>query len=78
MTDYLIRHKAPVFKHDCNMCTFLGHTIGHDFYYCGSTRAGAPETYIARYSSAEDAYISGTALLDIDVRINIAKSLHKS
>ena len=76
MTDYLIRHKAPVFKHDCNECVFLGHTIGHDFYYCGS-EDGTVETYIARYSSEGPSCVSGTALLDIDVRINIAKSLHK-
>ena len=45
----------PSFTHDCDACTFLGHTLDHDLYVC---YANGHFTYIARYGSDCDAYSS--------------------
>lgn len=45
----------PVFVHDSDCCTFLGHEVGHDLYYCPQN--GLP-TLIARYGSIGPDYNS--------------------
>jgi hypothetical protein len=44
----------PIFRHDCEACSFLGHYEEHDLYYC----PGEP-TVIARYGSEGPDYKSG-------------------
>ena len=46
---------APLFKHDCDTCTFLGTVDGHDLY----CHAGDNPTVIARWSSDGPDYKSG-------------------
>lgn len=67
MADYLIQN-TPLYVHDCDACEYLGSTLGHDFYSCSNT-------LIARWSSDGHDYISGTAFIGVDVRMNIAQSL---
>jgi hypothetical protein len=46
----------PVFKHDCDKCLFLDHSIGHDLYYCEQY---GMETVVARYGNEGPEYTSG-------------------
>lgn len=44
------------FKHDCDICEFLGHYEGYDLYFCAK-RPGA--TVIARFDHGGGDYLSG-------------------
>jgi hypothetical protein len=48
----------PLFKHDCDCCTFLGNNTRNDMdlYYC--PQSGSP-TVIARYGDEGHEYMSG-------------------
>lgn len=50
---------VPVFEHDCDGCTFLGHVTGKDLWFC--PQAGSP-TVIARWSSDGPEYESMSPL----------------
>lgn len=70
-TQHLVAwHEAkPLFNHDCSKCFYLGDSNGADLYACVPTynnaAAGFPnehfiETLIARFSSEDGDYASGT------------------
>ena len=48
---------GPTFKHDCEVCQYLGHFEDHDLYYCGA-HGGMP-TVIARWDGSGPEYTSG-------------------
>lgn len=66
---------APVFNHDCDACTFVGHADGHDHYVCGDSliaRDGhdgweyvsSPRFIVSQVVAADPGYILGlTAVL---------------
>jgi hypothetical protein len=66
----------PIFKHDCDGCTFLGHNkqATKDLYYC--PQRGFP-TVIARFGNEGRDYMSGIAFKDSDVDIAYAVELAK-
>ena len=47
----------PLYKHDCNNCTFLGTFNNEDLYFC--KQGGHIPTLIVRYSSDGPDYSSG-------------------
>jgi hypothetical protein len=64
----------PKYKHGCPTCTFLGHhsrlistteTMAADLYYCD---VGVLPTIIARFSDANDDYVSGIHVAIIALR----------
>lgn len=50
-------YTKPSFTHDCASCTFLDSHLDHDLYVCFS-EATKSFTYIARYASEPEAYVS--------------------
>lgn len=39
----------PVFEHDCDDCTFIGHVLGHDLWIC--PQGGVMPTLLARWGN---------------------------
>lgn len=61
-----VEDEAPLFKHDCNRCVYLGRlTSGatFDLYFCMQS-GGMPTTVIARYGDEGPHYHSGLTLVD--------------
>lgn len=63
MPETIATDSTPMFIHDCGACKFLGTTdLGErpaDLYF----HSAPGTTVIARYSSEEDDYVSGLALV---------------
>lgn len=64
----------PIFKHDCDVCVFLGHRNGYDTYAC--PQMGAP-TIVCRYGDEGANYKSGlvSSTLDSDIRWGLSEAL---
>jgi hypothetical protein len=65
----VVTKQIPKFKHDCNVCNFLGHFENHDLYYCKNE-----PTVIARFSSKGPDYSSGLVFADKDVNKHLYKA----
>ncbi len=65
---------GPKYRHDCQICTFLGHHDDSDLYYCPQ---GNIPTLVARYSSEPADYASGIAFVGIIPAITAAHKLAK-
>lgn len=67
----------PLFEHDCDACTFLGHNDEGtmDLYFCPQL-PGLP-TVIARFSDNGPDYMSGIAFAPYNPNINKAVRLAK-
>lgn len=50
---------TPLYNHDCEACTYLGHKQMHDLYYCDQGGGSNLSTVIARRSDRGEDYISG-------------------
>lgn len=61
----------PIYKHDCDKCTFLGSYNGQDLYHC--RQSGRFHTLIARFSDVDSEYTSGLILAGLDEHITEAK-----
>lgn len=63
--------EKPLFRHDCDKCTFLGRHAGHDLYFC--PQGGLVPTVIARFGDDGPDYVSGLPLADAIPEIAEAK-----
>jgi hypothetical protein len=50
---------TPLYNHDCEACTYLGHKQMHDLYYCDQGGGSNMSTVIARHGDRGEDYISG-------------------
>ena len=60
----------PIYKHDCDVCIYLGSYqlyLDYDLYVC---KAG--KTLVARWGSEENRYDSGLALISHNFAITVA------
>ena len=60
----------PIYKHDCDICIYLGSyqlVIDYDLYLCQASK-----TVIARWGSEGPQYVSGLALITRDSVIAVA------
>ena len=60
----------PIYKHDCDVCVFLGREqlyLEYDLYVC---KAG--KTLVARWGSEGNQYDSGLALIPHNFAISVA------
>ena len=60
----------PIYKHDCNICIYLGScrlSIDYDLYLCE-----AGKTLVARWGSEGNQYDSGLALIPHNFAITVA------
>ena len=60
----------PIYKHDCDVCVFLGSyqlCLDYDLYVC---KAG--KTLVARWGSEGNQYDSGLALIPHNFAISVA------
>ena len=60
----------PIYKHDCDVCIFLGSFklyVDHDLYLCE-----AGKTLVARWGSEGDQYDSGLAIIPNNFTIAVA------
>lgn len=68
-----MNESGPIWEHDCNRCTFLGHFEGHDLYACVGRQDVGP-TLIARYGADEDCYegleLSKAPLKNLDADVD--------
>lgn len=58
---------APVFKHDCSGCGYLGHFFSHDVYICGT--GDNTVSILARFGNESHEYAS-TDLEDFLDKLN--------
>lgn len=55
----------PLYKHDCDRCTFLGNYNGHDLYFCNQFKS--IPTVVARFGNELEEYKSGLGILDTEL-----------
>jgi hypothetical protein len=55
----------PLYKHDCELCVFLGQFENEDLYFCGNQIGPTSKTVIARCSDAAGDYVSGLCFTNV-------------
>jgi hypothetical protein len=68
--------EPPRYKHDCELCKYLGRYGKHDLYYCPGGWSQS-ETIIARYSSEGPDYISGLVFAEDFAPLTVARDRAK-